>query len=161
MSVLDPARLEAEAGWPDLARDLVNLTLPGSGLKPSMTEVLRANGVDRDALAKIVDNPRFRTLLEAESARVKELGHRAGYANRVEVLVSLLAEQLFVKAMDADAPLGEVVRAFGALSNSVAAPEEAVRRGQGPVTNIQINVPVLKNPKLRHVDGVQLPTDGD
>jgi hypothetical protein len=151
-------RLDAEARWADLARDLVHMTLPNPGGHRPLAEVLGAYRLGADDLASIIAAPRFKALLEAEAARAKELGHRAGYVFRAEALLSLLAERMFVLAMGDDATPTDVIRTFTAILQSVGG-VEAGRQSGGPVTNIQINVPRLDNPKLRHLDGVPLQAD--
>ena len=159
MSELDPARIGLEAGWADLARDLVHMTLPNPGRRPTLDELLANYDLDSKALPELIANPRFKALLDTESARAKELGHRAGYVFRAETLLSLLAERMFLMAMSSEATPLDVVKSFSALLQSIGGVESG-RAGQaGPVTNIQINVPALKNPKLRHIDGVQLSAD--
>jgi hypothetical protein len=128
----------------------------------SIKDVLRDYRLTVDSLASMLETPRFRAMLEAESARADSLGHRAGYVFRAEDMLSELAERMYQMAMAPDAEPQDVIRAFGAMLQSIGGVESGRQRDGGPVTNIQINIPPLDNPKLRHLGhDVSVQADGD
>ena len=150
----------SELFWPDLAKDLVLISLPGTGTRTTLGMVLKEYRLDLGDLAPILESPRFKALLEAAAARAKSLGHRAGFVLRAEAILAALAEQIYLKAVTPTATLSDVVRAFAAVQQSLSGGSGA--GAAGATTNILIQVPRLDNPKLRHLErGLPIQDDGD
>jgi hypothetical protein len=149
---------DARIFWPDLARDLVYLTLPNlSPDKPATLDVVKdAYGLDDAGLNAIVDQPDFQAVLRRERDRAKALGPRAGHVYRTEAMIADLSEKIYARARSGGERLDEVVKAYVALARTAGIDEPADRRDRsgGATTNIQINVPNLANPKLSHINGV-------
>ena len=153
------AELESGLRWPDLAKDLVLLSLPGTGSKPSLAQVLDDYGMGMGDLSEALASPRFKRLLEAEASRAKGLGPKAGFVLRAEAILAALAERLYQKAMESSASFADVTRAFVAVQQSLAEGKGAQAAGAG-TTNILIQVPSLDNAKLRHLER-ELPVPDD
>jgi hypothetical protein len=144
--------IEREIVWSDLARDLVYSTLPQTrNHKVTVDSILTDYCLELSELHEVCHKGFFRKLLDKELNRAGELGSRAGYVYRTEDMVSVLAERLF--HMLQDAPLPELIRGFGVLARTAgmdALPE--AKAAAASTMNVQINVPHLANPKLRHLE---------
>jgi hypothetical protein len=156
------ATLESEMLWPDLARELVHLSLPSGGRRPTLAKIIEDYKLDVDGLAKVLESPRFRKMLESEAAGAKELGRRAGYVLKAEAILSVLAEELCRRARSEHATMADVTRAFAAVSQSIAGVSPAQDKAGPGGVSVVINIPVLRNDKLRYLEsGVRVQADGD
>jgi hypothetical protein len=139
---------------PDLARDLVYMDLRQTNArKVTLDSILDAHDVTTGQVAELLGDGRFKKLLTEEQARARTLGARAGFVFRLEDILTLLAETLSARLNSPDEALSDVISGFKALAR--AAGLEALPETKAAVSsnvNVQINIPRLVNPKLRHLE---------
>jgi hypothetical protein len=144
--------------WPSIAKDLVQMSLLRDGEQLEPLDIANYHGITLEDLKFICQQPAFQSLVETEKSRAEKLGTRAEHVYRIEEMRGPLTEKLFKRLMDDDTlKLDEFVRGYVALIKSAEPliPEEKAPFAVNTGVNVQINVPVLDNPKLAHL---QTPT---
>ncbi|MDR1872031.1 MAG: hypothetical protein LBS60_08990 [Deltaproteobacteria bacterium] len=138
----------------NLVKDLVYMDLPQSSeVKITLDSIMRSYQMTESELLEVINKPEVVAAYKTEIARAKELGHRAAYVFRVEEMLIRLVETLYSRLHDPDTPLAEFVKAFVALARSVGMDAlPGAEKAVGSQVNVQINIPQLNNPKLRHLE---------
>jgi hypothetical protein len=139
--------------WPSLAREYACLSLPNPPDLGGLSGVTDHHGVTPEELEKLLATPEFRSLVDAEKARSERYGALAPQVYRVEEMLGPLTERLFGRLMGEDCKIDEFVKGFLALLKSAGLDQTVQVSGpSGPAVAVQINVPVLENGKLKHLE---------
>jgi hypothetical protein len=122
-------------------------------------EIAKHYGMTVEELSEVLNNSGFLALKAAEVARLEGLGSRAVQQYRVEEMLGPLTERLFALMMDPECKLDSFVKGYTTLLAS-AGFERPRETGTASGVAVQINLPVLENGKLRHLQAA-LPEPAD
>ena len=146
-----------ERKWPDIAHDIAMLAVPSDGgVKYSAADIARTHGLSMESFSQLLKLPMFKSLLESEIKRIKELGPQAGARIRAEAMAIELQENMFKKAIQNQLDDDLSIKLLGMLlkSSGLEQPPEVVKAqaaAQGNTVNIAFNIPKMNNPKLKHL----------
>jgi hypothetical protein len=142
--------------WPDIAKDMVIATMfKGESDKNPYREVIEGYKLTPSDLAFLKKSPVFKNLLRAELRRAEDLGDKASYIFKAELMTAKLADTLFERLLDSETPINELRLGYEAIAKAsglyeLPQPKMVGAPGQSGV-NIQINIPELPGGKLSHV----------
>lgn len=142
--------------WPPIAKDIAMLTVPTDGASAfSASDIAEHYDISSDDFVKLLKLPAFRTLVEAELTRIKDLGPMAGARLRAESMASVLQERVFRDAMAGVLDNDQVIRFLDMLNKTAGidrAPEQVAAAAPKSTVNIAFNIPKLPhNRKLAHL----------
>lgn len=146
-----------ERKWPDIAHDIAMLAVPSDGgVKYSAADIARTHGLSMESFSQLLKLPMFKSLLESEIKRIKELGPQAGARIRAEAMAIELQENMFKKAIQNQLDDDLSIKLLGMLlkSSGLEQPPDVVKAqaaAQGNTVNIAFNIPKMNNPKLKHL----------
>jgi hypothetical protein len=143
----------------ELAKDLVYTTLSqGADRLYTLDNVLADHQLTNSELAELLNSEELKRAVRKEATRAGKLGTRAGYIYRAENMVSALAEELFNRLRDPEAPVQEVIKGFVAIARTAGMEAPPVdKTSQTSTLNVQINVPRLAtSTKLRYLEAQTL-----
>jgi hypothetical protein len=141
--------------WPGLAWDLVKLTVTRAG-KPEggLEEVLDSYSITPEELVGLMNDPEFRSVYDKEKAKSEALGLKAESVYRAEAMALDLMDRVYTRVCAEAVKTDEMVKALVVMARLANMEDTGEKKAaQGPVTNVQINIPSLDNPKLRHLIG--------
>ena len=146
-----------ERKWPDIAHDIAMLAVPSDGgVKYSAADIARTHNISMESFSELLKLPMFKSLLESEIKRIKELGPQAGARIRAEAMAIELQENMFKKAIQNQLDDDLSIKLLGMLlkSSGLEQPPEVMKAqaaAQGNTVNIAFNIPKMNNPKLKHL----------
>ncbi len=147
---------DKERNWPLIAHDLAMLAVPTSGATNfTAADIARNYQLDEAQFEQLLQLSSFQALLNAELARLKDLGPNAGARVRAESMAMAIQERLFNKVTHGDLDDKLTVQFLGMLLKSAGIeqpPEMARAAAPQSTVNIAFNVPKLpNNKKLAHI----------
>lgn len=139
----------------NLAKDVAMVMAQTSGTKTTYSEIATVHEIPVSDLEKLLGLEVFQSLVKLELDRRLDMGPFGDFRIRSEMLASDLQERIYKKAIggaveDKDAiKFLEILLKNTGINESVRQHEEV---NSVPPINVTVNVPVLNNPKLRHVE---------
>jgi hypothetical protein len=141
--------------WPGLAWDLVKLAVTRAGKSEcGLEEVLDIYSTTPEELVGLMNDPEFRSVYDKEKAKSESLGQKAESVYRAEAMALDLMDRVYDRVRTGQVKTEEMVKALVVMARLANMEETGEKKAaQGSVTNVQINIPSLDNPKLRHLIG--------